>query len=125
MSNLLVFSNNQLHLVALPPIASTMTSLTWRSAGNFVFPSIHTPIAQSVGVALVRDCYRDNAFSCASSHQGGIIKKGLNCHPRAHPCRGQDYILPTSKVDEEKKNLVHTCPGVRPLDASFSPDPKI
>ena len=53
-----------------------------------------------------------------------IIKKGT-ITILEHPLAMAKLLLPSSEVNEEKKNLVPACPSVHPFDASFSPDHNI
>ena len=75
----------------------------------------------------IHDCYGDHAFTCVSNHKGmahDIIKRGSVAILKRLLVSAK-LLLPASAVTEEKKNLVPACPGLRPLDVSFSPDPNL
>ena len=75
----------------------------------------------------IHDCYGDHAFTCISNHKGmahDIIKQGSIAILKRLLISAK-LLLPASAVTEEKKNLVPACPGLRPLDVSFSLDPNL
>ena len=75
----------------------------------------------------IHDCYGDDAFTCVCNHKGvahNIIKRGSITILKHLPISAK-LLPPASTVTEEKKKLIPTCPGLQPLDVSFSPNPTL
>ena len=70
----------------------------------------------------------DHCFSCSDNHKHKLTAHNIVdgwADTLQAPLATAGYIMPTTKLDTERPNLVKCPPGIRPLDLSFDVDTNI
>ncbi|KAL7524652.1 hypothetical protein ACHAWF_001035, partial [Thalassiosira exigua] len=73
----------------------------------------------------MHDCWGDHAFSCVANNKTmahNYIRDALALALQA-PLATAGFILATTKLQKEKAGLIESNSNLKPLDASFSPEP--